>query len=88
MENRDKLKLVSIDNEKGAGPVLPTPETIANGTYQPLARPIFIYVKQAALERPEVREFPSDTLFPFAVTRVRVTMAAVGLPAWEGPRAR
>ena len=57
VENKDKLKLVAIDNEKGDAPVLPSAETIANGTYQPLGRPIFIYVKQAALDRPEVREF-------------------------------
>jgi phosphate transport system substrate-binding protein len=56
-QNKDKLKLVGIDAEKGAGPILPSPETINTGTYTPLSRPLFIYVKQAALDRPEVREF-------------------------------
>jgi phosphate transport system substrate-binding protein len=59
-ENRDKLKLVPVDDENpanGAGPVTPTSETVRNGTYHPLSRPIFIYVNTAALARPEVQEF-------------------------------
>jgi len=53
--NQDKLKLVAIDN--GNGSVKPSRETVLNGTYQPLARPLFIYVSVKALERPEVAEF-------------------------------
>ena len=56
-ENQGKLKLVKIDNEKGAGPIAPSPETIQGGTYQPLSRPIFVYPKLAALGRPEVLGF-------------------------------
>ena len=56
-ENADKLKLVKVDAEKGAGCVEPTKETIANGSYSPLSRPIFIYAKKASLDKPEVREF-------------------------------
>jgi len=55
VENKDKLKLVAIDS--GSGPVFPSEETILNGTYKPLARPIFIYVNKTALARPEVKEF-------------------------------
>ena len=58
--NRDRLKLVGIDDENptnGNGPILPSFETVANGTYQPLARPIFIYVNTKSADRPEVREF-------------------------------
>jgi phosphate transport system substrate-binding protein len=54
-ENTDKLKLVAIDS--GSGPVLPSVETINDGTYAPLSRPLFIYVNVASLERPEVMEF-------------------------------
>jgi phosphate transport system substrate-binding protein len=54
-ENKERLKLVGVD--AGQGPVLPSPETILNGTYQPLSRPVFIYVSQRAASRPEVREF-------------------------------
>jgi phosphate transport system substrate-binding protein len=59
-ENKDKLKLVPIDDEdaaNGAGPIAPSPETVRNGTYRPLSRPIFIYVNTAALSRPEVQKF-------------------------------
>jgi phosphate transport system substrate-binding protein len=54
-ENRNRLKLIPIDG--GNGPVVPTPETINNGTYQPLSRPVFMYVSSAAADRPEVTEF-------------------------------
>ena len=54
-ENADKLKLVSVDS--GNGCVTPTSETIENGTYAPLSRPLFIYVSKQSLERPEVKAF-------------------------------
>lgn len=54
-ENRDKLNAVAIDG--GEGCVTPTPETIESGTYQPLSRPLFLYVRRDALERLVVREF-------------------------------
>ena len=54
-ENTDKLKVVPIDN--GKGPVLPSEKTINNGTYEPLSRPLFIYVIEKAMERLEVQEF-------------------------------
>jgi phosphate transport system substrate-binding protein len=59
-ENQDKLKLVPIDDGKpdnGQGPITPSAETVANGTYQPLSRPIFIYVSKKHLQRPEVKAF-------------------------------
>ncbi len=56
MENKDKLKIVKIDG--GKGPVEPTFETIENGTYSPLSRPMFVYVNKKALaERPEVKAY-------------------------------
>ena len=54
-ENQDKLKLVAVDS--GDGCVLPTDESIESGEYQPLARPLFIYVSVESLERPEVKSF-------------------------------
>ena len=54
--NEDKLRAVSIDNGRGEG-VLPSAETVEDGTYQPLARPIFIYVNIKAAEKPEIKEF-------------------------------
>jgi phosphate transport system substrate-binding protein len=55
LENQKKLKALAIDG--GKGPVLPSAQNVENGTYTPLARPIFVYVNTKSLERPEVREF-------------------------------
>jgi phosphate transport system substrate-binding protein len=54
-ENSKKLKAVAIDN--GKGPVAPSEKTVLDGSYQPLSRPIYIYVSKKALAKPEVREF-------------------------------
>lgn len=56
VENKDKLRAVKIVDKAGPG-VEPSFETVINGTYQPLARPIFIYINSKSLERPEVKEF-------------------------------
>lgn len=57
-ENQDKLRAVPIVAKAGSPAVLPSPESVKNGTYQPLARPIFIYVNAtAAAFRPEVKAF-------------------------------
>ena len=55
IENQKKLKAVPIDSGKGA--VAPSAKTVEDGTYQPLSRPIFIYVSKKSLDKPEVREF-------------------------------
>lgn len=54
-ENPNKLKAVPIDG--GKGPVMPSAESIENGTYSPLGRPIFIYVSKKSAAKPEVKEF-------------------------------
>jgi len=48
-QNMDKLKLVAVDNNVG-NCVLPDINTVADGTYQPLSRPIFIYVNRARVD--------------------------------------
>ncbi|CAG0994003.1 Protein SphX [Methylophilaceae bacterium] len=59
-ENQDKLTAVAIVDKEGKPAVLPSKETIENGTYQPLARPIFIYVNAtAAAFKPHVKQFVS-----------------------------
>jgi phosphate transport system substrate-binding protein len=55
LANQDVLKLVEIDG--GGGCVAPSEETINDGSYTPLSRPLFIYVSLAASERPEVAGF-------------------------------
>lgn len=54
-ENSDKLKLVAVDNGKGA--VLPSIETVMDGSYKPLARLLYIYVSKAAVKRQIVQQF-------------------------------
>ena len=54
--NQDTLNAVAIDNNTGEC-VAPSPETVQDGTYAPLSRPLFVYVSAPALERPEVQEF-------------------------------
>lgn len=54
-ENMDRLRLVPVDN--GNGPVIPSMETVKNGKYSPLARPVYIYVTEGAAKRPEVNAF-------------------------------
>ncbi|HEX2796786.1 MAG TPA: PstS family phosphate ABC transporter substrate-binding protein, partial [Immundisolibacter sp.] len=56
-ENKDKLKAVPIKANASAPAVVPSLETVNNSSYQPLSRPIFIYVKEKSKARPEVREF-------------------------------
>lgn len=55
-ENDKKLKAVSIDDGKGK-PVGPSAKTVEDGTYQPLSRPIFIYVSKKSMDKPEIKEF-------------------------------
>lgn len=54
-ENKDQLKVVPIDNGNGA--VEPTHETVESGKYTPLSRPLYIYVKNESLSKPEVYDF-------------------------------
>jgi phosphate transport system substrate-binding protein len=59
-ENRAKLKAVAIDDGddmNGKGPVAPSLETVRDGRYTPLSRPVFIYVRTQSLDRPDVKRF-------------------------------
>ncbi len=53
--HKDQMLAVGVD--AGKGPVTPSIEGVISGTYQPLSRPLFIYVSEKAASRPEVREF-------------------------------
>jgi phosphate transport system substrate-binding protein len=54
-ESKDKLTLIGVHNGKEV--VKPTRETVSNGTYSPLSRPLFIYVNSTSIKHPEVIEF-------------------------------
>jgi phosphate transport system substrate-binding protein len=56
-ENQDKLKAVPVVAKDGAPAVGPSEKTVEDGSYQPLSRPIFIYVNAKSLQRAEVKEF-------------------------------
>jgi phosphate transport system substrate-binding protein len=54
-----RMKAVGIQWEKNkiTEPVMPSPENVLAGTYNPLSRPLFIYVSRKSLDKPEVKEF-------------------------------
>ena len=53
---QDRLKAIAV-HAPGKPPVLPSPQTVQRGQYQPLSRPVFIYVNAASANRPEVAAF-------------------------------
>ena len=58
-----KMKALAVDWGKGQGCQTPTLDNVLAGKYNPLSRPLFIYVsKKAAETKPEVREFVEFTM--------------------------
>lgn len=58
--NKESLKLVPVDDENpsnGKGSVIPAYDNVVKGFYQPLSRPLFIYVSRDASDRPEIKRF-------------------------------
>lgn len=80
-ENQSRLHAVSIDN--GAGPVAPSQATVRSGAYQPLSRPIFIYVNAAALRRPQVQQFVQYYITNAATVSERVGYVALPPAAYQ-----
>uniref|UniRef100_A0A7V4A089 Phosphate-binding protein n=1 Tax=Thermus tengchongensis TaxID=1214928 RepID=A0A7V4A089_9DEIN len=70
-ENKDKVRALAING--GRGCVAPSRETVLNGTYIPLSRPLFIYVNAKSLERKEVRDFIDFYLSTAARRAIRAT---------------
>jgi len=60
-ENKSKLKAVAVVGGEKAPlknkPVMATKQTVEDGTYFPLSRPLFIYVAEKSLSRSEVRQY-------------------------------
>ncbi len=59
-QNRSRLKIVPVDDGKpdnGNGPIIPSEQTVRDGTYQPLSRPLFIYVARKSADRSEIQQF-------------------------------
>ena len=57
LENREKLAVVALVAAADKPAIGPSVETVVNGSYQPLTRPLLIYVNAASAERPEVAAF-------------------------------
>ena len=56
-ENKDKLKVLQIDQGKGLGCVTPSVASVQTNRYRPLSRPLFIYAKRTSFRRPVVAGF-------------------------------
>ncbi|SER52854.1 phosphate transport system substrate-binding protein [Nitrosomonas sp. Nm51] len=54
IENKNKINAVAIDS--GDGGVIPSAKTVENGSYQPLSRPVFIYVNAESRNKPEIQD--------------------------------
>ena len=55
IENKNKINAVAVDS--GNGGVIPSAQTVENGSYQPLSRPVFIYVNARSTSKPEIQDF-------------------------------
>lgn len=64
-ENKTRIRAIPVDDgkpENGQGPIAPSSDTVKDGTYQPLARPVFVYVSKKSLEKAPVQAFVSHLL--------------------------
>lgn len=84
--NKSKMKALSIDGGEKApkkGAIAPSKESVENGTYFPLARPIFIYVSAKAAERAEVKDFTKFYMTNVAVLASQVKYVPLPKKAYE-----
>jgi phosphate transport system substrate-binding protein len=82
-QNKDKIKALAIDwGKNDLGPMLPTMENVLAGKYNPLTRPLFIYVNRKAAERPEVKAFVEFYLQNAPVLVARARYAALPQEAY------
>lgn len=57
LPHKERMKALAIVAKPGAPGVLPSLEAVKAGTYQPLSRPLFLYVSAKSAERPAVQRF-------------------------------
>ena len=77
-ENTSRVKAVPIVEKAGKAAVLPSEASVIGGTYQPLSRPIFIYVNAKSLDKPEIKEFIA--FYMKNVTKIAKEVKYVPLP--------
>lgn len=78
-ENKKDLKALPIIEKPGSAAVEPSEASVISGKYQPLARPIFIYINAKAMERPEIKEFVA--FYMKEASRIMKEVKYVPLPA-------
>ncbi|MEZ5319910.1 MAG: PstS family phosphate ABC transporter substrate-binding protein [Vicinamibacterales bacterium] len=69
-ERLDAVAIDDLDEQIGPGPIEPTLTNVQRGVYRPLSRPLFVYVRKSALDRPEVASF-ADYFVRFATEMVQ-----------------
>ncbi|MCR4282985.1 MAG: PstS family phosphate ABC transporter substrate-binding protein, partial [Bauldia sp.] len=79
-ENEDKLKAIAIKLNEGAPAIKPSVETARNSTYQPLSRPLFIYVNRKSADQPEVGKFVEFYMDPKNASDLVAEVGYVPLP--------
>jgi phosphate transport system substrate-binding protein len=82
--NRDELNAVKVDG--GGGCIEPTTRTIQDGSYKPLARPLFMYPSKEALAKPEVRAFMNFVVDNYE--RIAKTAKIVPMSAQQAGKAK
>jgi len=87
-ENPGKVKAAKIVNPKTGKAVEPSMDHVVDGSYQPLSRPLFIYVNRKAAERPEVKEFVEFYIVNVASLAREVGYTPLPDPAYKAARAR
>lgn len=81
-DNKNQLKALAVDNGKGA--VLPSRETVETSQYQPLSRPLFIYVNAESVKnKPELKEFVDHYLKYAHLTVSSVGYVPLPIEAYE-----
>ena len=81
--NDDKIRAVKIVDPETGVAVAPTPATIESGEYAPFSRPLFIYVKESSLRRPEIKKFIEFYLKNAASLAVKVDYVALPQEIYE-----
>jgi phosphate transport system substrate-binding protein len=86
-ENQDKLGILPVINKDGAA-VVPTAQTVEDGSYNPFSRPLFIYVNKASAERPEVDAFVNFYLENASTLAAEVGYVSLPSAVYEMARKR
>jgi phosphate transport system substrate-binding protein len=84
--NRERLRLVGVDG--GSGCVSPSAETVNNGTYAPLSRPLFIYVRADRASDPTIRAFVEFYLDNAGALAPEVGYVALSAAGYDAARER